>query len=831
MFLTAAAVAQEPEDVYENATFAFRVRAPGPGWALLPNEGGESVTLTVYRPESGGTVGATVRVAWRLEEGDAEALLADARARAEENAALEGLEECSDRVGGRETPGLTVLYTPPNAPRLRVRQYYVVAAGAQYVLECHAPVEEYERHEPDFRRFLGSFELLPRTDEMEEERDLAALAGRCGSEVAWAQSWEEAAERARAEGKLIAVTAWMYPGFDLSDEIRSGPFMDLRVLGAVRTRCVPWRFRRGEAPFEGQDSYGMGPNTFGAALLLVSPEGQVVAETAAVEPNAVYEFLRETLARHPEYPGAGVPAQGDALERAAAHLQRGEHEAAEALLQGDSSGQARRLRADLLRRRRDGAGALAELALAREGADPASAAELDLEEAELRIALGQAKEAGRLLRRLAERGGAEDAAAGYWLGAQAWEREDQEEAERRWRGVIREHPDSRWAWLAAAELRSTAFGLTPDGPDLRWPAPPRLAALRVPEGQPAAGAPLEEVESAAVAWLLAAQQPDGSWISPTELSTAPYEATDSIKDAISALCGMALLAQDGREECRKAAENALAYLMAARLRSRLKPQSAPFMDYSVWSLPFQLWFCADALDAKLGSRARLAKVAADILDELERKQMPGGGWSYFRSTNPAAGDAPATLSTSFVTAAEVLALVRARQAGIAPPARMLEAALDCLERMREEPGSYAYMLDTGQLAGQRAVFNAEAAGRGPLIELALLRGGRGSVERVRAALERFGEHAAVFDRQRGKALMHAGPEGQGCHYLLFDYAFAAAAAAELPEAEREPHRARLRGLVLACRSAEGAFRDTPITGWAYGTAMALRALADLAPPR
>jgi hypothetical protein len=50
----------------------------------------------------------------------------------------------------------------------------------------------------------------------------------------------------------------------------------------------------------------------------------------------------------------------------------------------------------------------------------------------------------------------------------------------------------------------------------------------------------------------------------------------------------------------------------------------------------------------------------------------------------------------------------------------------------------------------------------------------------------------------GKVLM-ARPDGQGCHYVLFDCAFAAA----------------------------GGVRDTPLDGWPSGTAMALRAFADL----
>jgi len=88
-------------------------------------------------------------------------------------------------------------------------------------------------------------------------------------------------------------------------------------------------------------------------------------------------------------------------------------------------------------------------------------------------------------------------------------------------------------------------------------------------------------------------------------------------------------------------------------------------------------------------------------------------------------------------------------------------------------------------------------------------------------------HRHGLAKELGKSLMHAGPDGQGCHYVLFDYAFAAEAVAELPAAERRRFRALLVELFLDARSAEGGFLDTPINGWAYGTGMALVGLDAL----
>jgi hypothetical protein len=157
---------------------------------------------------------------------------------------------------------------------------------------------------------------------------------------------------------------------------------------------------------------------------------------------------------------------------------------------------------------------------------------------------------------------------------------------------------------------------------------------------------------------------------------------------------------------------------------------------------------------------------------------------------------------------------------------MLERGLDALEAMRSDAGIFAYMLWTYQ---QRATEEpvAGAAGRAPLCELALLRAGRSDEGRLRAALDQFLEHSATLVKETGKALMHCGPEGQGCHYILYDYATAARAVAALPAGERKPYRARLLALLDTTRRADGAFLDTQVLGPTSGTALALLALSDL----
>jgi hypothetical protein len=62
----------------------------------------------------------------------------------------------------------------------------------------------------------------------------------------------------------------------------------------------------------------------------------------------------------------------------------------------------------------------------------------------------------------------------------------------------------------------------------------------------------------------------------------------------------------------------------------------------------------------------------------------------------------------------------------------------------------------------------------------LRRGGRIEVERVRESLDLFLRFRGGFLSEWHKELCHTGPQGQGAHYLFYDYVFASAALRELP---------------------------------------------------
>src|SRR6185295_2036236 len=180
--------------------------------------------------------------------------------------------------------------------------------------------------------------------------------------------------------------------------------------------------------FAAQERYGLSATAFGAALLVVTPGGDVLADSPYWQPVAAYDFLVATLAAHPELADAKKPSGGDAEKRAAWHLSRGELDEAAKLLADPKSPRACLLEARLLRRRHEIEPALAALDAARERRREVGdlALEIDLEQVWLELARGHVSPARNLCTRIASaRVNQEDGlTAAYLLGVLDWFADD-----------------------------------------------------------------------------------------------------------------------------------------------------------------------------------------------------------------------------------------------------------------------------------------------------------------------------------------------------------------------------------------------------------------------
>ncbi len=655
---------------------------------------------------------------------------------------------------------------------------------------------------------LASFTL--RADDARRAR-LRALAARCGSQVPWARGWDEAAARARRDGRLVLVVFRRYTILDLPDLTLSGPLTDPDFVALLRERFVVTRLGQGDpAPFRA--TFGLDlEHSWGSAVFFAAPDGQLLAHTGVHEVSHLAEVARRVLAGR-----EAAEAEGTSEERAERALRRGELARAEALLEGAKSARGHALRARLLADRRDAAGALRALeAAVQAGRSPELAPELArqlaLDGALLQLRLGRVEPARRGLAAVAQDvAGVGAGQALFWLGGLAAVAGDLQGGGH-WDRLCEARPDDPWAWKAAACLLGSG-SLVNGGELFAWPPEQAFAGLR-----PLPLAPLDavdEVEAGARAWLLREQRPDGSF-------GVPVEELSLVKvgygRAVTAIGATSLLRDAGDERVGAAIERGLARVLAPR---GAREEQA---TYAVWADTFELRLLVRASRA-LPARADAlrAEVQARV-DRLCRRQRANGGWPYFLLATDPDGSG---LTTSFLSAAIVLALDEARAQGATLPDGVLARAGGYLRGMRGPDGQFGYAPDAGG-GDARA-----AAGRSPLCALALDRalragGGQGDTPGIRRALALFVAHQQDLRAEVGKDLCHTGPLAQASYYFLYDHLYAAEAVQALPEAERGPLRAAIRGALLSARLDDGSFQDMPSLGRAYGSAMALSTLEAL----
>ncbi|MCZ6688287.1 MAG: hypothetical protein O7H41_01655 [Planctomycetota bacterium] len=822
-----------PDDLtYVSESHGFTIKRPDASWtfqeSLNPADG--MLTLVIQPESAAGLAQVTIRAKLLVAPTDARSvrdkLLKDIRTKPEYLEMRKG----SFKVRGKSAPGM-ILEMKASNQVFRVHLCYVIENEMVYHLQSHAPIGKFDSYAPTFRGVWNSFKVSAISPELKEERRLLTLAAKCGTEIDWSSHWEDASRRARKEKKLVLVYARLMRGFSISDEVSSGAFMDPYIVDLVRERYVALRFEQGmEAPFTSQDSYGMGPFTLGTSLLLVTPKGNVVGDTFGMETTALHIFLVETLAKFPKFTGKSVPRRLKGADLAEWHLRRGEYDEAGKILESPLTAREHRLRASLMRRLRMGVEALAALEECRKAEEGEARADLSVEESVVLLRMGRFSDAQDKLTRFTDDypDSAKAPEALYWLGACRLRRSGTEEAESVWRNLIELHEESPWAWRAAAALKSTRFSIG-EGQRLDWPPEEILAVCRTAEPEKLKRSKAQEAERDALQYILSRQRSNGSWISPAEVGRFSAKEPHAFTTAITAICGQALLQYRHVPGAKEAVKRAVDFVLDACQKEKSAEKKAHFMDYSIYSNAYALWFFADCIREGLIEREKLRPVMEWHISELQVKQNEGGGWSYYLTTDLDNADNPANQSISFVTALELIALLETRDAGIPVPEEMIERARKCLERMYNSNGTFEYMLFFGQEDRPRGTARPGAAGRGPLCSLALFRAGGGDLNLIRKTLNIFLDHRKSYAALHRKTLMHTGPDGQGSHYLMLDYAYAAAASKVLPKGERGRFKRALLEQILGARSDDGSYIDNPINGPHYGTAMALIAFRHLGP--
>lgn len=648
--------------------------------------------------------------------------------------------------------------------------------------------------------------------------------------VPWADTVEDALERARRERRLVV--AFVFPwdgtayeaGYEGADRVRARPpvptpqeaeqrlkldpgfVKEQAVLTAllgnpefsalIARRCVPVRLRLHTWHF-----FDGGPGPFAdplprlgtsdretrpPAIVFATADGKLlhrVERMGVFNPYLVHRILLAVLRKNPKYLAGGLPPEGAEPRAAAEQLAAG----------GDF---------DRARKRLDKAGGAPWTVLARARMD-AIEGNLTAAEAAVRGVAADA-ERDRLLREILVRLGRceevaamakpEDAASRAALAYALGRLRRADEARAVWEEVLRAPGHEGLA--ARARLH-----LAEDGPLAReWETLEEHPALALP-GTTVGG---QGNDVSAVRYLLSQQAPDGSWRDPRAAQGFDLSVPRT------ALCVCALRAW--REAAGKEADDAIAKGVAYVTAWSAAPQER------VWDLTYALHLELE-LHAESPSPEGARRIEG-LLAALGRIEHDGG-WTY---TGP-------PRCHTFNTAPILILLARARELGLAVDEERMARAARFLERNRLGRGSLFHYGTTMEHMTEEKGPKAEKSSclRSPLCELALRaagfeKDGRGLARAIDLFLE---HHASARATQKIFESYVDVTNMQDSYRYFFGVYYASRGIRLLPEKQRRKLAAELDAAVRACQEIDGSYVDSQMIGKASSTALALLALAEL----
>jgi hypothetical protein len=340
-----------------------------------------------------------------------------------------------------------------------------------------------------------------------------------------------------------------------------------------------------------------------------------------------------------------------------------------------------------------------------------------------------------------------------------------------------------------------------------------------------------------LAFLIASQERDGTWGSARNGTFTDFwenpETHRSWAIGTTGLACMALLEFGSSDAAQRALGKSIDALIGG---TTLKRPNEWDLDH-VWGHLYGAQALAHCLvDKRFSDDPRRGAMRAAVekyVSELVKLQSPNGGWGYYAMEDAAWNP---EWSTSFSTAAIVLALLDARTAGIAVDEKVIERAERALERCRLPSGAYTYSVEAipspGRMEGIDQVKGS--LGRIQVCNLALVRT-RAALERtmmsigkpeLRRGLDQFFEDHRFLDFARRKPIPHEGFYKNAGYFYFFGHWYAAGVIDELPVEERAPYAAKLAREIMKTQEQDGSMQDYLMHDYVrqYSTAYGVLAL-------
>jgi hypothetical protein len=353
-----------------------------------------------------------------------------------------------------------------------------------------------------------------------------------------------------------------------------------------------------------------------------------------------------------------------------------------------------------------------------------------------------------------------------------------------------------------------------------------LRAEETPQSHPAQPKTYgkQEIDAAisrGITFLVKDQQPDGSWgtgreTHGSEVYSMVPGSLDAFRIGASSLCVMAL-----RETGQAAAhDKGLEYLLKV---PDAKRDSGDLL-YNTWAHIYLLQAMAEEMPHN--KDPRIKKVAEREIQDLVRYATYMGGWNYYdfdahtqhESTGP----------TSFGTAAGLVALYEAKQAGLDVPEKLTRDAIRELKKCRLPSGVYLYGSGYQYIPRLRANLPKGAVGRTQPANYALKLWGWDKLDKpqLREGLDLFFADHAFLDMGRKRPYPHESWYQTSGYYYYFDRYYASRLFEMLDASDKEHYAPKLVQAVLPHQEPDGSWWDFAMWDFhkPYGTAFAVMTL-------
>ncbi len=340
-----------------------------------------------------------------------------------------------------------------------------------------------------------------------------------------------------------------------------------------------------------------------------------------------------------------------------------------------------------------------------------------------------------------------------------------------------------------------------------------------------------------IGWAIANQRANGNWGSlesarAREIYLDTLASHLAFQTATTAIVTWSLIEPARTNpECRAALERGLTELSSRKPPGRASGKTF----YSVWAHNYLIYLSAavQADPTLTAFHATWKTIGETEIALVRREQGADGGWGYydfnFTGENPSGNE-----STSFNTAAMILALRSANAQGAVIPPGTIEDGTRAILRMQLPSGAFAY--GTYAELTPRADYNKVSGSSGRLqscnVALNAVGAGKVTAETLMRGVQHLRDTHQYIEISRGRVMPHESFYRNSGYYYYFDHYYAACALAAVPPSTERAELVRwLTEVMVHDQNPDGSWFDYPLYGYgkAYATGLGLLTLEILRP--